>query len=192
MVCMEILMENYVKNTLQIHEEILFEPKLHWAVYFDIYFSAAFLYVIFCQCINAYISKASVFVGFFENSLKVIAVLFALRLIYQFVRNYSIQMAVTNYRVVYKIGLFNIQTDELANDRIESVSVRQSILGRLLNYGDIHFSGTGTAKVVFKKIYAPWWIKSQIEDIISQTVVHRRENPYIYRQDLYLRHDDEP
>lgn len=178
-------MENYVKNTLQINEEILFEPKLHWAVYLDIYLNAAVLYVVFCQFINGYIARAHFFVHFFEISLKFIAVIFALRLIYLFVRNYSIQMAVTNFRVVYKIGLFNIQTEELANDRIESVSVRQSLMGRILNYGDINFSGTGTAKVVFKKIYAPWWVKSQIEDIITQSISRQRQKPYAYRQNSF-------
>ena len=55
-------MENYVKNTLQVNEEILFEPKLHWAVYFDTYFNAAFLYIIFCQFINGYIARAHFFI----------------------------------------------------------------------------------------------------------------------------------
>lgn len=178
-------MENYVKNTLQVNEEILFEPKLHWAVYFDTYFNAAFLYIVFCQFINGYIAHAHFFIHFFEVSLKFIAVIFALRLIYQFFRNYSVQMAVTNYRVVYKIGLIRIQTEELSIDKIESVSVHQSLLGRILNYGDINFSGTGTSKVIFTKIYAPWWVKSQIEDIISQSIAQRRESNYAYNNRNY-------
>ena len=81
-------------------------------------------------------------------------------------------MAVTNYRVVYKIGVFNVRTEELVNSRIEAVIVNQSLMGRILNYGNIIFSGTGTSKLVFKKVYAPWWIKSQAEDIIRQNLLH--------------------
>ena len=108
-----------------------------------------------------------------------IGVVLITRLIYLFIRNYSIEMAVTNYRVVFKIGILNIYTEELSNEKIESVSVRQSILGRLLNYGDILFSGTGTSKLIFKKIYAPWWVKARAEDIIRESLANMpRQNLY--------------
>ena len=79
-------------------------------------------------------------------------------------------MVVTNYRVFYKIGLLNVHTEELVNSRIESVSVKQSVMGKILNYGNILFSGTGTSKLVYKKVYAPWWIKSLVEEIIRQSI----------------------
>ena len=172
-------MDSYVQNTLQINEEVRFEPKRHWAVYVDIYFNLTVLYIIFCQFINTFISHTPAFVSFFENSLRMIGVVLITRLIYLFIRNYSIEMAVTNYRVVFKIGILNIYTEELSNEKIESVSVRQSILGRLLNYGDILFSGTGTSKLIFKKIYAPWWVKARAEDIIRESLANMpRQNLY--------------
>jgi len=103
---------------------------------------------------------------FFWHSMAFIAGLLLLRILYTWLKNKSIDMAVTNYRVIYKIGFLNIRTEELEVRRIESVEVRQSFLGRLLNYGDILFSGTGTSKVTFYHVYDPWNIKKSIEEIL--------------------------
>ena len=175
-------MGRYVQNTLQINEDILIEPKLHWAVYIDAYFQIYILYLIFCHFMHFLIIKNIGFGIFFHDSQIIIGIFVLLRIIYLFVRNYLTEMAVTNYRVVYKVGIFNIHTEELANGKIESVSVRQSIMGRILNYGDIHFSGTGTSKLVFPKIYAPWWVKSRAEDIIRQSYEEMREYPYYQKR----------
>jgi uncharacterized membrane protein YdbT with pleckstrin-like domain len=45
------------------------------------------------------------------------------------------EIAVTDRRVIYKTGLIRRQTAEMNMDKIESVKVDQSLLGRLLNYG---------------------------------------------------------
>ena len=44
---------------------------------------------------------------------------------------------VTNLRVVHKTGFIKRRTFEMALDKVESVDVNQSILGRILNYGDV-------------------------------------------------------
>ena len=137
-------MSNYIQDTLYIEEEVLITPKLHWAVYIDTYFQLSLLYILSCHFIDPFISHGLDFHRFFELSQKIIGVLVLLRILYLFIRNYSVEMAVTNCRVVYKIGILNIRTEELVNSRIEAVIVNQSVMGRLLNYGDILFSGTGT------------------------------------------------
>lgn len=79
-----------------------------------------------------------------------------------------IEMVCTNKRVVRRTGIINVTTEELNRERIESVEMRQSILGRLFNYGDIYFSGTGTSKVVFRFINQPRLMKQVIDDVISR------------------------
>lgn len=162
-------MQKYVPSTLQINEKILLTPQLHWAVYFDIFFSFCLIYIILCDFMNNYILVNVGYSDAFQYAQIFIALAIFTRIIYLFIRNFSTEMAITNHRVIYKIGIFNVKTDELASNKLESISVQQSILGRILNYGDILFSGTGTSKLVFKRIYAPWWIKAQVEDIIQQS-----------------------
>lgn len=173
-------MRDYVQNSLQLDEAILMSPKLHWAVYVDAYLQLAVLYILFCHFMTPFIDYSRDARNLFEISERVIGLFVLLRLIWTFIRNMSVEMSITNYRVVYKVGILNVKTEELVNDRIEAVSVHQSILGRILNYGDILFSGTGTSKVVFKKVYAPWWVKSQVEEVIRQSSHNRRPSAYDY------------
>ena len=182
-------MDSYVQNTLQINEEVLIQPKIHWSIYVDIYFSLSILYIVFCGLIHPFTILGFNLGYFFTASQKIIGLIIFFRILYLFVRNFSIEMAVTNYRVVYKIGILNIQTEELSNGKIESVSVRQSIMGRLLNYGDILFSGTGTSKLVFKKVCVPWMVKAAAEDIIRQSYAESiQQQPYnSYMQPPFLR-----
>ena len=79
-----------------------------------------------------------------------------------------IEMVCTNKRVVRRTGVINVTTEELNRERIESVEMRQSILGRLFNYGDILFSGTGTSKVVFSFINQPRLMKQVIDEVIGR------------------------
>ena len=53
------------------------------------------------------------------------------------------EMAVTDRRIIYKRGLIRRMTAEMNIEKVESVSVGQSILGRILDYGTIDVRGTG-------------------------------------------------
>lgn len=79
-----------------------------------------------------------------------------------------IEMVCTNKRVVRRTGIINVTTEELNRERIESVEMRQSIFGRIFNYGDILFSGTGTSKLVFKFINQPRLMKRIIDAVINE------------------------
>ena len=52
----------------------------------------------------------------------------------------------TDRRIIYKRGFINRHTDEMNMDKVASVDVDQSILGRMLDYGTVHVIGTGGAQ----------------------------------------------
>jgi uncharacterized membrane protein YdbT with pleckstrin-like domain len=56
------------------------------------------------------------------------------------------EIAVTNRRVIYKRGFISRKTDEMHMDKIASVKVEQSILGRILDYGKVAIVGTGSGE----------------------------------------------
>ena len=56
---------------------------------------------------------------------------------------FTTEVAVTDRRIIYKTGFINRHSVEMHMDKVESVDVDQSILGRILNYGDITIRGTG-------------------------------------------------
>jgi uncharacterized membrane protein YdbT with pleckstrin-like domain len=69
---------------------------------------------------------------------------------------------VTNMRVVHKTGFIKRRTFEMALDKVESVDVNQSIMGRILNYGDVTIMGVGEGKEIIKTIAAPLDFRSHI------------------------------
>ena len=62
---------------------------------------------------------------------------------------------VTNLRVVHKAGFIKRRTFEMSLDKVESVDVNQSILGRILNYGDVTILGVGEGKETIATIASP-------------------------------------
>ncbi len=66
-------------------------------------------------------------------------------LLVAYVRAFSTELAVTDRRVIAKFGLIQRQTIELLHSKVESVSVDQSIFGRMLGYGTIVVRGSGGA-----------------------------------------------
>ena len=52
----------------------------------------------------------------------------------------------TDRRIIYKRGFISRHTEEMNMDKVASVDVDQSILGRILDYGTIHVIGTGGAQ----------------------------------------------
>ncbi|HVO90693.1 MAG TPA: PH domain-containing protein [Casimicrobiaceae bacterium] len=60
------------------------------------------------------------------------------------IRRASTELAVTNRRVIAKFGLIRRSTVEINLSKIESVRVEQSVMGRLLGYGSIIVTGTGS------------------------------------------------
>lgn len=80
----------------------------------------------------------------------------------------TLEMLITNRRVICRRGIFQFQTKELSFSKIESINVNQSTLGRAFNYATIVFSGLGTEKVEFEGVEDPWIVKSRIESIINK------------------------
>ena len=65
------------------------------------------------------------------------------------------ELAVTERRVIAKFGLISRETIEIKVERIESMQVNQSVMGRLLGFGTIIFSGAGTPQLVVPSISEP-------------------------------------
>ena len=81
----------------------------------------------------------------------------------------SAEFAVTNKRVILKIGFIQSKTAEMFLNKIESVSVDQSITGRVLGYGTIVIRGTGGSLEPFARISAPLEFRKQIQEQIGKS-----------------------
>lgn len=75
---------------------------------------------------------------------------------------FTTETDVTNLRVVHKTGFIKRRTFEMALDKVESVDVDQSILGRILNYGDVTIRGVGEGIEKIATIASPLAFRSSI------------------------------
>jgi uncharacterized membrane protein YdbT with pleckstrin-like domain len=76
----------------------------------------------------------------------------------------SSEFAVTNKRVIVKVGLIRRQTMETLLQRIEAVRIDQTILGRICNYGSITIIGTGGTQEPFDNIADPMGFRRAVQE----------------------------
>lgn len=75
----------------------------------------------------------------------------------------STEIAVTNKRLIYKVGLVARSVGEIDVQRIEGVNVIQGILGRIFGYGDLIIRGTGVGEVHLPPIANPITFRKAID-----------------------------
>lgn len=87
---------------------------------------------------------------------------FLLSAFFTFVRYKTTEYCITNKRVILKTGFIFRKVKEINFSKIEGVSFKQSVFGRIFNYGKVVITGTGGKKTIFKKIVNPVEFKNHI------------------------------
>jgi uncharacterized membrane protein YdbT with pleckstrin-like domain len=78
------------------------------------------------------------------------------------------ELALTNKRVIAKVGIISLDAIEIKIEKVESVMVKQGIFGRLLNYGTIVVTGTGASHAVIPAISNPTIFKRQFASAMEE------------------------
>jgi uncharacterized membrane protein YdbT with pleckstrin-like domain len=73
------------------------------------------------------------------------------------------EFAITNKRVVIKVGLINRHTLEMLLTKVETIRVDQGLLARLIGYGTIVVTGTGGTNEPFTSIANPLEFRRQVQ-----------------------------
>jgi cytochrome c biogenesis factor len=145
---------SYITRTLGPHERILFITGYHWLVWL----AAAILTA----------PAVAIAVGGYPYDALDYAYL-ALSLgplsfgLFYFGRAMSTEIAVTSECFIRKSGIVSFETEELELDNIETVSVEQSILGRVLGYGTLAVHGTGQEEIKVSMVNRPVALRRQIQ-----------------------------
>ncbi len=159
----------YVNGTMTKDEQIKVEAKYHWIRWLWFYFIFATL------GIAAMAAFSVAFTSYLEKQMDLaiaLVIMGCLLGIYPFVLYLSLhltEMICTNKRVVYKTGIISMKTEEIKIERIESIQIKQTFWGRVLGYGNILFSGTGSAKVEFHDVDNPLQMKARIEEAVDES-----------------------
>ncbi len=134
---------SYVKHILQPGENVLVIGRLHWILYWQ----AIFWFLCSGGAMAAAVHfHATNYPWMIAVALVALCLVFALvALVHAWWQSFTTEIAVTNHRVIYKTGFITRHTAEMNIDKIESVVVDQSILGRLFDYGTLDIRGTGAS-----------------------------------------------
>lgn len=155
---------SYVQKVLQPGEVLKYQAAIHWVAYLH---GIAWL---LAAAIVWMVTPATWRGGFVMNSIQIILLVGAVFFLARAWFNWWItEIAVTDRRVIYKRGFISRTTAEMHMDKIESVKVDQSILGRILDYGKVTVLGTGTGTeslgAIDEPIAAPLELRNHITGI---------------------------
>src|SRR5437868_5169955 len=152
-------MGRYIDEILQPGEKVLYSTNAHWIFYFP----AVVAWIL--ALILLILSRVSTSEGLILLCLAAAAVV-ALAALYWTLKGWfhrwTTETDVTNLRVVHKTGFIQRRTFEMSLDKVESVDVNQSILGRILNYGDVTIQGVGEGKETISTIASPLAFRNYI------------------------------
>ena len=144
---------SYLDQVLQPGEKILYRTTVSWTLFIP---GIALL-------ILAIIAYSALPSGLWANAALIIIGLPALFLLVRaWFTRWTTEIAVTNSRVILKRGFIRRHTIEMNMDKVESVDVDQSLLGRIFNYGNITVRGTGSSFEPLRMIDHPLRFRSQV------------------------------
>ncbi len=148
----------YVDHHLLDGERVVFRTRPHWILLAG----PAGLVVV-----GAAVSVAPVVSGrpgWWSYPGLAIAVIGLAMLAARAVRRLTSEFAVTNLRVVMKVGILARRSDELLLQKVETIGVDQGILGRLLGYGTLTVTGTGGAHEPFPLVSDPLAFRRAVQE----------------------------
>lgn len=76
-------------------------------------------------------------------------------------------LVITSKRIIMQIGLFNRKVTELKLTQFESLTIRQSLLGRLFNYGTLTIMGTGGVKLTIPHVVTPYQFERTLWQVLE-------------------------
>jgi uncharacterized membrane protein YdbT with pleckstrin-like domain len=150
---------SYVNSVLQPGEAVRAIGKLHWIVFVRAFvlLVIGIVVMVYAQYISSeQASRLVTLIGWLVVALSALLFLHA-----WFVR-WITELAITNHRVIYKRGFLNRHTVEMNMDKVETVDVDQSILGRMLDFGTIRIRGTGQGIERLERIATPIVLRNAI------------------------------
>ncbi len=71
------------------------------------------------------------------------------------IKKISVEMVITNRKIMHKKGLVEVNETQIPLDRIEGVKVQQTALDRIIGRGSILVTGIGMEMIELKKIADP-------------------------------------
>lgn len=146
----------YIERILQPGETLLYSGTIHWIIYLP----GIVLWI--AAVTGAYFGVNQPSRTIWLSLAAIVAVVAAGSAFQAWFKRWTTEIDVTDRRVVFKRGLIKRHTIEMNMDKVESVDVDQTIMGRLFNFGDVTINGTGEGWETLHNIGAPLDLRNKI------------------------------
>ena len=150
---------SYVDSVLEPGEQVIYRTTASWTVFAHAILLA--LAAIIALIVGTNIGGTGV-----EAFVLAVALILALLALASFVRAWirraTTEIAVTDRRIILKRGLIRRHTVEMNMQKVETVDVDQTLLGRLFNYGNVTVRGTGSTLETIRQIDAPLKLRTTV------------------------------
>lgn len=162
-------MASYVEKTLAGGEEIIHRANFNWTYsFFPVFWfslGVAPLVMFFYMQFAAEIPFEQLRFGWWSSIIAGAAG--SLILINHLIILTTTEIAVTTFRFVYKTGLVSRHTQEVSLNKIEEITLHQTVWGRLLSYGKLVLRGTGVGVITLPDLDDPIRLRRIIENAKS-------------------------
>lgn len=131
----------YLDRVLQPGEMVLAQTRLHWITFLPSVALALAAVVLAIWTRLALVNHTLATAAYAIAGLVLLLALFTF--LGRMVARQSTEFAVTDRRVVVKRGLVSLHTVEMNLDKVESVDVDLTLLGRIFGFGAVTIHGVG-------------------------------------------------
>ena len=152
-------MGRYIDDILQPGEKVLYSTNAHWIFYLPA-IAAWLVAIVFLILSHLMVADTPTLLCLALAGISAVVALY--KMLTAWFHRWTTETDVTNLRVIHKTGFITRKTFEMSLDKVESVDVNQSILGRLLNYGDVTILGVGEGKQTIATIASPLAFRNSI------------------------------
>jgi uncharacterized membrane protein YdbT with pleckstrin-like domain len=153
-------MGRYIDDILQPGEKVLYSTNAHWVFFLPailLWILAAVFFVL-----SGMVPAGSPLIVACWALAGIVALIALYKTVTAWFHRWTTETDVTNLRVVHKTGFISRNTFEMSLDKVESVDVTQSIVGRIFDFGDITIKGVGEGKEIIKTIASPLAFRNSI------------------------------
>jgi uncharacterized membrane protein YdbT with pleckstrin-like domain len=141
-----------MKTQLKENEEVVLTIRKHWLVLLQPTLGAIILLAI--AAVAGVYGADTAYGNIILVGAGITIVLTLLWFLYRIMDRNNNLWAVTNLRVIDEYGVFTNNSKETPLDKINNVSYRQPLLGRIFNYGDVQIQSAAEAGATIHRMVA--------------------------------------
>jgi uncharacterized membrane protein YdbT with pleckstrin-like domain len=147
----------YHNKVLQSGESVKFVGKLHWIIYKR---------AIFFLILSLVLFSAIEITEDYKMVILTATGITTLLAITSFLRSWFVrattEIVVTDRRIIHKTGWLARHTEEMNMTKVETVDVRQNMIGRILDYGAVLIKGIGGSWEPILYVASPLGLRNAI------------------------------